>query len=100
MVPDKTPQVFKKYILEKNSATKDLAIYFNNHLKKEFNLMYNIIIRYVPYLWSRIFSTYIAEATLKKLFLDVLIFIELSNWDAINQGKIVTKHPYYNACEI
>ena len=50
MVPDKTPQVFKKYILEKNSATKDLAIYFNNHLKKEFNLMYNIVIRYVPYL--------------------------------------------------
>ena len=50
MVPDKTPQISKKYILEKNSATKVLAIYFNNHLKKEFNLMYNIIIRYVPYL--------------------------------------------------
>ena len=32
MVPDKTPQIFKKYILEKNSATKVLAIYFNNHL--------------------------------------------------------------------
>ena len=100
MVPDKTPQISKKYILEKNPATKVLGIYFNNNLKKEFIFMYNIIIRYVPYLWSRIFSTYIAEATLKKLFLDVLIFIELSNWDAINQGKIVTKHPYYNACEI
>ena len=56
MVPDKTPQISKKYILEKNPATKVLGIYFNNNLKKEFIFMYNIIIRYVPYLWSRIFS--------------------------------------------
>ena len=33
MVPDKTPQIFKRYILEKNPATKVLGIYFNNHLK-------------------------------------------------------------------
>ena len=50
MVPDKTPQISKKYILEKNPATKVLGIYFNNNLKKEFIFMYNIIIRYVPYL--------------------------------------------------
>ena len=100
MVPDKTPQIFKNYILEKNPATKVLGIYFNNHLKKEFNLMYNIIIRYVCIIFVIQNFLYITEATLKKLFLNVLIFIELSNWDAINQGKIVTKHPYHNACEI